>query len=80
MPTQDLHAQLQQALEDFRLIQQRHARYRALVHELVTEVCELTRVSLHAVQELHRIKSHWGYALIAPDLYPALYAKEDADA
>ena len=75
--TSELHAQLQQALEDFRLIHQRHARYRALVHELAAEVRELALLSLRAAQELQTIRHHWAYALIEPDLFPELYAKKD---
>ena len=73
--TPELHAQLQQALEDFRLIQQRHARYRALVHELAATRVELALLSLRAAQELQTIRRHWAYALIEPDLYPALDAQ-----
>jgi hypothetical protein len=73
----ELHAQLQQAQADFRLIQQHHERYRALVRELAAQVRELATLSLRAAQELQRIKAHWGYALIEPDLYPKLYEKHD---
>ena len=77
MPTSELHTQIQQALDNFRLIQQRHERYRTLVYQLAAEVRELATLSLHAAQELQRIKAHWGYALIEPDLYPKLYEKHD---
>ena len=73
----ELHTQLQQALEDFRLIQQRPARYRALVHELAAQTRELALLSLRAAQELQTIRHHWAYALMEPDLFPELYAKKD---
>jgi hypothetical protein len=69
--------QLQQALDDFRLLQQRHARYRALIAELAAEVCALATLSLRAAQELQTIRQHWAYALIEPDLFPALDTQED---
>ena len=75
--TIELQTQIRQALDDFRLIQQRHARYRALVHQLAAEVRELATLSLHAAQELQRIKTHWGYGLIEPDLYPARDEQHD---
>ena len=77
MSIPELHTQLQQTLEDFRLLQQRHARYRALVHELAAEVRELALLSLRAAQELQTIRHHWAYALIEPDLFPALYTQKD---
>ena len=71
----ELHAQIQQALDNFHLIQQRHERYRALVYELAAEVRELTILAMQAGQELQTIRHHWAYALIEPDLHPQLYAK-----
>ena len=73
----ELHAQIQQAQADFRLIQQHHERYRALVRELAAQVRELATLSLQAAQELQTIRNHWAYALIEPDIHPEQYVKED---
>jgi hypothetical protein len=75
--TSELHAQIQQAQEDCRLLQQRHARYRALVRDLAAEVRELATLSLQAAQELQIVRNHWAYALIEPDITPKLYVKHD---
>jgi multidrug resistance efflux pump len=76
----ELHAQLQQAQADFRLIQQRHERYRALVRELAAQARELAILSLQAAQELQTIRNHWAYALIEPDIHPKQYVKDTTDA
>jgi hypothetical protein len=71
----ELHAQLQQALANVRLLRQRHERYRALVDQLAAEVGELALLAMQAAQELQTIRNHWAYALIEPDLYPEQYTK-----
>jgi hypothetical protein len=74
----EVHAQLQQALANFRLLRQRHERYRALVDKLAAEVGELALLATQAAQELQTIRNHWAYALIEPDLYPEQYTKQDS--
>jgi hypothetical protein len=72
------HAPLQLALDNLRLLQQRHERYRALVDKLAAEVGELALLAMQAAQELQTIRHHWAYALIEPDLHPEPYTKQDS--